>query len=158
MPLSNDEVDRREVAPTTNEADLSQSSTPPWLTEDATLRSLEPIVRRRRYSEACEVLAYDLTGAPQLEQYAARVSERGYAIAAHLSHTRTRPIFKATISVNVIPAVTRSRVVPGNCQTVQRPSGPAANAISRYRVSLVFALRTKASPIVAQTLNRTHWS
>jgi hypothetical protein len=32
---SNDEVERRGIAQTTNEADLSQSSTPPWLIEDA---------------------------------------------------------------------------------------------------------------------------
>jgi hypothetical protein len=31
---SNDEVERRGVALATNEADLSRSSTPPWLTED----------------------------------------------------------------------------------------------------------------------------
>jgi len=115
-----------------------------------------PIVWRYRYSEACEALADDLIGAPQSEQYPARVNKRGYAIAAHLSHTRTRPIFKARISVNVMPAVTRSRVVPGSCQTVHRPSGPAANAIIRYRISLVFALRIKVSPVVAQTLNSTH--
>src|SRR5579863_4431042 len=41
MP-SNDEAERRGIAPTTNEADLSQSST---LSEDATPRSLQPIVR-----------------------------------------------------------------------------------------------------------------
>jgi hypothetical protein len=33
---SNDEVERRGASPASNEGTLSQSSTPPWLTEDAT--------------------------------------------------------------------------------------------------------------------------
>jgi hypothetical protein len=50
MPvLPNDEVERRGALLTSNEADLSQSSIPPWLAEYATPRSLEPIVRAHRY-------------------------------------------------------------------------------------------------------------
>jgi len=36
LMATNDEVERRAVAPTTNEADLSQSSTSPWFTGDTT--------------------------------------------------------------------------------------------------------------------------
>jgi hypothetical protein len=45
----NDEVERRGSARTQNEVDLYQSSTPPWLNEDHTPRSLEPIVRFECY-------------------------------------------------------------------------------------------------------------
>src|SRR5580658_1691500 len=45
---SNDEVERRGVAPTPNEAALSQSSTPSLAYRRRNPRSLEPIVRRWR--------------------------------------------------------------------------------------------------------------
>jgi hypothetical protein len=45
--VSNDKVERRGAALPLNEATLSQSSTPPWLTEDATPQSLQPMVRHQ---------------------------------------------------------------------------------------------------------------
>jgi hypothetical protein len=46
---ANDEVERRGVAPTSNEADLSQSSTPFLAYRRRDPRSLEPIVRPLRW-------------------------------------------------------------------------------------------------------------
>ena len=46
---SNDEVERREVAPTLIEADLSQSSTPSVAQQGRDPRSLQPIVRAHSY-------------------------------------------------------------------------------------------------------------
>ena len=47
----NDEVERRRIALPPNEADYLHHRLPPWLTEDAAPRSLEPLVRRVRAAE-----------------------------------------------------------------------------------------------------------
>ena len=44
IEVANDEVERRGASPTTNEADLSQSSTPSLAQRRRNPRSLEPIV------------------------------------------------------------------------------------------------------------------
>src|ERR1700676_3747741 len=62
MPLaiaSNDEVERRGVAPTTNEADLSSSSTYSMANRRCGPRSLEPIVRLLALRGTPNSIAYD---------------------------------------------------------------------------------------------------
>ena len=63
--ISNDEVERRGVAPTKNEADLSQSSTASLAHRRRGPRSLEPIVRFDAYLFATST-TYSEPGARQL--------------------------------------------------------------------------------------------
>ena len=54
--MPNDAIERRGAAPMTNEADLSQSSTPSLAHRRRDPRSLEPIVRRRSHQRSIKVL------------------------------------------------------------------------------------------------------
>ena len=60
---SNDEAERRRIAPTTNEADLSQSSTPSLAQRRRDPRSLEPIVRWLRDAQLGHSVAIDFNKA-----------------------------------------------------------------------------------------------
>ena len=93
---SNDEVERRGNASTSNEAHLSQSSTPSLAHRSCGPRSLEPIVRSRhgsthqnRHEEACQRRTAQLTTGHHV-QMTCRTGDYVRARAAGSKHSEPR--------------------------------------------------------------------
>src|SRR5580658_4417410 len=87
---SNDEVERREVAPTSNEADLSQSSTPSLARRRRDPRSLEPIVRHHDDADLCEGLSGQFRTGARASHHPQSKQEDPHLQIAYISPNRCR--------------------------------------------------------------------
>src|ERR1700730_7827877 len=95
--MPNDEVERREVAPATDEADLSRSSTPASVHRRRGPRSLEPFVRACRHLTKYAIVPEFLSAcneAPSAESLLIRIAKRTNRSALSQSALETDTQFR----------------------------------------------------------------